>query len=415
MKKYLLIISFLFISFFVLSQSKLKVMQYNLMYYDKDIYDCDETSNNVDTKNDNLKIILSKIKPDIFCVNELNADNSSINILQNKVLNIDGVDYWKHADLTDNFTTSMIYYDSRKVNLESQAYIDFDDTYLRQIQIYNMNLVDDNSIKFTFFVTHLKAGEDKESERADITQSLMNYIDSKGAGNYFFMGDFNFYNSDEDGYQNVIKPSNSAIAFVDPIDQAGDWNNNSSFTNIHTQSTHKDDDGCFSYGGMDDRFDFILISKNIKNKTADIEYVADSYTTIGQDGNHFNKSINEGVNSSVSSEMADALFNMSDHLPLSLEIQFDVDITADISTTNNSYQISCTPNPFAETLNIRYKATSPTDIKIFNITGRLVYFKHINSVKEVDINWNTTKLKKGLYFIQIQNNKSIKTIKTIKI
>jgi len=413
MKKQILFITFILVGIFAFSQSKLKVMQYNLMYYDKDIYDCDETTNNVDTKNDNLKIILSDVKPDIFCVNELNASNNSISYLQDNVLNINGITYWKHADLTDNFTTSMIYYDSRKVQLESQAYIDADP---RQIQIYNMSLVDDNSIKLTFFVTHLKAGsdDDDKTKRADATQSLINYIDNEGAGNYFFMGDFNFYSSDEEAYQNVINPSNTTIAFLDPVDQAGEWHNNSSFVDYHTQATHKDDDGCFSYGGMDDRFDFILISKYIKNKTAGISYVADSYTTIGQDGNHFNKSINEGVNSSVSSEMADALFNMSDHLPLSLEIECDVNITANISSVNNS-QISCMPNPFTNTLNIRYNTSVPTDIKVFNVTGQLVYTKHIDNTKEVNINWNTTKLKKGLYFIQIQNANSTKTIKAIKM
>ena len=384
------------------------------MYYDKKIYDCDETTNNVDEKNNNLKIILSEIKPDIFCVNELNASNSSIDYLKDNVLNISDINYWKHADLTDNFTTSMIYYDSRKMNLESQAYIDADP---RQIQIYNMVLVDDNTIKFTLFVTHLKAGstDDDKTKRADATQKLMNYIDNKGAGNYFFMGDFNFYSSDAEAYQNITNPSNSSIAFLDPIDREGNWHNNSSFADIHTQATHENDDDCFSYGGMDDRFDFIFISKNIKNKTAGIKYVTNSYTTIGQDGNHFNKSINEGVNSSVSSEMADALFNMSDHLPLSLEIECDATITANISSINNHSQIICVPNPFNEKLNIQYEVKSPSHIKIFNITGQLVYSNYFNSAKNINIEWNTTKLKKGLYFIQIQNANSTKTVKAIKI
>jgi endonuclease/exonuclease/phosphatase family metal-dependent hydrolase len=300
------------------------------------------------------------------------------------------------------------------MNLESQAYIDADP---RQIQIYNMILVDDNTIKFTLFVTHLKAGstDDDKTKRADATQKLMNYIDNKGAGNYFFMGDFNFYSSDAEAYQNITNPSNSSIAFLDPIDREGNWHNNSSFADIHTQATHENDDDCFSYGGMDDRFDFIFISKNIKNKTAGIKYVANSYSTIGQDGNHFNKSINEGVNSSVSSEMADALFNMSDHLPLSLEIECDATITANISSINNHSQIICVPNPFNEKLNIQYEVKSPSHIKIFNITGQLVYSNYFNSAKNINIEWNTTKLKKGLYFIQIQNANSTKTVKAIKI
>lgn len=52
------------------------------------------------------------------------------------------------------------------------------------------------------------------------------------------------------------------------------------------------------------------------NNNAGIEYVENSYRAYGNDGNHFNLSVNEGDNDSVSSNVADALFYASDHLPV---------------------------------------------------------------------------------------------------
>ena len=53
-----------------------------------------------------------------------------------------------------------------------------------------------------------------------------------------------------------------------------------------------------------------------------MEYIEDSLTPFGNDGNHFNQSINQGTNSAVSPEVADALYEASDHLPVFAD--FDV-------------------------------------------------------------------------------------------
>lgn len=53
------------------------------------------------------------------------------------------------------------------------------------------------------------------------------------------------------------------------------------------------------------------------------KYVAGSYTVIGNDGWHFNKSINaEPANSVVSQEVANALYDASEHLPVYLDLNF---------------------------------------------------------------------------------------------
>ena len=59
---------------------------------------------------------------------------------------------------------------------------------------------------------------------------------------------------------------------------------------------------------MDDRFDFIFISEDLISGEDGVLYLENSYLAEGQDGNHFNQSVNDGLNSSVSQEIADALY-----------------------------------------------------------------------------------------------------------
>lgn len=76
--------------------------------------------------------------------------------------------------------------------------------------------------------------------------------------------------------------------------------------------------GALISGGVDDRFDFLLLSPSLMQR-----YTAGSYTAFGNDGQHFNNSINaEPANSIVSQTVANALFDASDHLPVYLDLVF---------------------------------------------------------------------------------------------
>ena len=55
-----------------------------------------------------------------------------------------------------------------------------------------------------------------------------------------------------------------------------------------------------AHGGMDDRFDFIFVSEDLISGEDGVMYLENSYLAEGQDGNHFNQSVNDGLNSSVS-------------------------------------------------------------------------------------------------------------------
>ena len=321
-KKEILLICFgISLSFASLAQDTLKIMQYNLLYYGKNVYDCNSTNNNIDDKNVALRTIIEHTQPDIFCVNEMDASTSDVNYLMDNVLNIDGVTSWQHANLTGSFSVNMLYYNSEKFTLNSQEYITASP---RQTNVYHLTHISE-AIDFTVFVAHLKAGaaSDDQDDRANATINVMNYIENRGAGNYIFMGDLNIYYSSEQAFQNLTTVTSTEFAFFDPINRIGSWHNSSSFSDVHTQATHTSGD-CFVTGGMDDRFDFIMISEKIKDGENKIQYLTNSYETVGQDGNHFNDALIDGTNNSAPSNVISALYNMSDHLPVSLELVFGV-------------------------------------------------------------------------------------------
>ncbi len=167
-------------------------------------------------------------------------------------------------------------------------------------------------------------------------------------------GDFNVYSGSDDAYQTITNYNNAAIRFIDPIDQLGAWNNNSTFAAIHTQSTNSSSNGCAASGGMDDRFDFILVSDELRFGTKSINYVEDSYKAFGQDGLHFNSSIAAPpANGVVSEEVAYALQNMSDHLPVVLQLH--VDKTLDLyEQQRNPFLAGLLNNPVSDLLRLSF-------------------------------------------------------------
>jgi len=120
-------------------------------------------------------------------------------------------------------------------------------------------------------------------------------------------------------YQKFIaNETNNIGRAVDLCTEVGNWHDNSAYSDVHTQSTRFESFGGGATGGLDDKFDFILGNYGINNGSG-IEYTLNSFTSYGNDGNHFNLSINNGTNSAVPANVADALYYASDHLPVCAE------------------------------------------------------------------------------------------------
>lgn len=324
--KCFLLLTIISLSTSLFAQDTIRMMQYNLMYYtdNSGISDCNSSTNNLANKDENVKTIFQYVKPDVFCVCEMGSSMTYVNRLLNNAINVDGIDYYRNGPLTNysgGSIANMIYYDSRKLTLYDNYYIT---TSYRDINGYKMyynstDLEHGDTVFVTFWIMHLKAGSSDANAAARYvqTQRLMSRLEAMGApDNYVVSGDFNVYGASENCYQELVNYSNSFYRFYDPIDRPGEWNNNGQFADIHTQSTHTESTGCFSTGGMDDRFDIILVSPYINYGSQRVKVLPETYHALGQDGNRFNKSIVYPTNNSIPNAVAQALYNQSDHLPV---------------------------------------------------------------------------------------------------
>jgi len=230
-------------------------------------------------------------------------------------------------------------------------------------------------------------------------------------------GDFNIRTSEEDAYEALMNDS----LFYDPLSRPGNWHNSVAFIDIHTQSTRARVINEGSAGGMDDRYDFLVMSDEF-NKPGGWTYSERSYTAFGNDGAvregsyRFNRSIMSPVNLIVSSEMAEALHYGSDHLPVYAEIVFNAlhaeDITVNVP---ESLILSAFPNPFNLYVQFRYSIDVSGDfyLGIYDLNGDIkteLVTPNIRSGAYIHT-WNPQNLPAGLYFARMSVGKIEKIIK----
>lgn len=281
------------------------------------------------TKADTLKRIVDYVQPDLLMLTEITS-GEAVNLLLNDALNTDGETAWESAPFIDGpDSDNLLMYNS---NLFSFVEGNAISTNLRDINEYVLYLnesTEGDTAYLYVYVAHLKAGNSSENAAKRTLEAtvLKNYIDERTAGEHFIIsGDFNVYGAAENAYQTLL---NYGLGFNDPINQSGEWHTNWNYADIHTQSTRTANlpDGG-STGGMDDRFDFILISDDLLDGA--LSYVPDSYESFGQDGEHYNISLVAVDNNSVPNDINNALYYMSDHLPVLMQLAYDATATTQI-------------------------------------------------------------------------------------
>ena len=387
-----LIINTITISVSAVSADTIRQMQYNLLYYtagNESPDDCTDDNNNLDQKDAALKIIVKEVMPDILCVNEIGKTDAYANRILNNVLNTDGINYYgtlpAYSISGNRSIGNRLFYDTRKFALKESAYV-YTYTGGTIINLYKMyyksqSLPQGDTAFITFIVWHLAAGSNdyNATTRTQQSQILTNYMESSPSvlcNNYVLSGDFNVYTSSEEAYDNLVNNPNYLVRFYDPINRSGDWNNNSQFRDIFTQSTHTGAANCASNGGMDDRFDFILVSSRIMNGANHVKCLPETYHAFGQDGNRFNGSIISPANTEVSAQVAQALYTMSDHLPVVMD--YVIDQVLGIGEETVQLPISIT-NPVGSTLEVTANLLTPDRLtfEIFTIDGKRLHHETI--------------------------------------
>ena len=281
-------------------------------------------------------------------------------------------------------------------------------TALRDISHYTLKFIGTGDT-IHIFAVHLKASQGFETNRRDEVLLLRDVTNAFPEGtNFLVAGDFNFYSSFEPGYaallyDNGINDGN----FIDPINISGTWNY-SGYARHHTQSTRLYSVGGGSTGGMNDRFDMILYSNGVALPDG-VYYEPGTFNNIGNDGNHFDRAINNGPNAAVPSNIAMALYNCSDHLPVEMILKFGRTIGIDeLNTSVSSMEVF--PNPVTERSVVRFNLLKREELKlsISDMTGKLIsevqpsFYENGENMIELGLSPNVSA---GVYLLTLSGDK----------
>jgi len=410
---------FLLTSLSLRGQDTITVMQYNLLEYgnyNSAWASCYESNNNTQEKDECIRTILDFVHPDILTVNEFGATQALQDGFVKHNLNINGVTYWKTDDIVNYAGSNIInhiFYNSDKMALRRHRVIR---TSVRDIDAYELyfktaSLAAHDTIKLVCVVAHLKAGSEPDdvSKRRAMLQNAMYFIEENyPRDNVLIMGDFNMYSATESGYRLLTQTySNSDVLFVDPLSLeggVGNWDNNREFAPFHTQSTTRlNNNSCQSNGGLDSRFDIMMMSDEIYLGFNNVRYVNHSYKAIGNDGDHFNLSINEGYNSAVPSEVANALFVNSDHLPITMKLAVyaKLDVNEDTDARLMAY---VTPNPVSSAAKLCFYNPSEGKVRLelLSLQGQtLMAEEHHATEGSNQVDLSIPDLPSGLYLLRL--------------
>lgn len=305
-RKTLVFLLFTFFAFNAYPQQQVTIMTYNLLKFGENAADrlpC-------------FRIVLDSIQPEILVVQEI-LSQSAVDLFHQEALN---ATYNKGTFIDGPDTDNGIFYKHELFTFISNTPIP---TNLRNISEFKL-VYKATGDTLRIYSVHLKAstGSANENQRLQEVAALRSVTDIlPEASNFIVCGDFNIYKSSEPAYQALLNDTRSSFGhFVDPIQMTGTWNN-SLYAPYHTQSTRTRQFGGGAAGGLDDRFDMILFSQSIATPGR-IQYVHNSTWPVGNDGMHYNDSINHPPNALVSQAFANALHCASDHLPLIAKFVF---------------------------------------------------------------------------------------------
>jgi len=296
----------------------LRIAQYNSLNY---------PGSTGPQRDPNFRHIIAQFDPDVLVMEEFH-DWADMNQFLSNVLNYGQPGTYAAAPFVDGYDSdNAMFYKPDKVDYLSHYVIDTD---LRDIDEWKFRpdgyTADEASIRI--YVVHLKAsqGSDNEQKRLAEVQAMRTRMETFPVGqNYMVAGDFNIYNSNEPAYQWMVSTDPGSAGVVhDPIDRVGNWHDSWTFRDVHTQSTQRVSFAGGATGGMDDRFDQILISHACDDDEG-ISYISGSYIAFGNDGllepSRLDSAINSPPNQAVPETTANALYYASDHLPVYLDIQ----------------------------------------------------------------------------------------------
>lgn len=385
------------------AQVRVKVMHYNLLQYGNE---CGSVT--LAQKNQWLSTILGYYQPDILTVNELAPNEAySSNIKVKGFSYSKNIEYGEISNEAGSNIVNNIFFNTELFGYEGGEVLEGG---LRDINVYT--LYDKTSleagldtIRLHLVIAHLKAGSNGSdvSQRAKEAGLIADWLASQPAeANILVMGDLNVQGSGEDAYQTLISPAGEHV-LEDPTGVTTGWAGREHAA-LHTQSTRSFSSDCGVTGGMDDRFDFIFTSQPVMQGFAGVAYVPESYKTFGNDGNSYNQELGCSANESVPALICASLKQMSDHLPVVLEL----DLLGASPTANKPdlalKGVSLFPNPAQNELHITWQTKEPHlvgTLHVFDLRGQEVW-RGTWQGRDAEKRLNLTGWHPGLYLLQVR-------------
>ena len=340
------------------SGSDVRVMTYNLLNFSDD-----------DNREIHYISILESVLPDLIVVQEV-VGQTGFTHFQSDVLDVFQNGQWSSAPFTNQSAQqdiALFFKHDIFSFVSTGAVATAQSSGTRDVIEWSM-VHDMSELEFNIYGVHFKAssGSSNAQQRLEEATILRQHLNSLSGSYFIVAGDFNIYSnsaSTEPAFNMLTGESdNNGGRLFDPIDRIGNWHNNSSFSDVHTQSPRTTSFGGGANGGMDDRFDWLFVSESILNNQSRMVYIDDSYTAFGNDGNHFNDAINSGNNFSVSEQIADALHNASDHLPVYMDVWFDDLVFIDRGVVIT--EIMANPASVSDSYGEWFEITNTTDTTI---------------------------------------------------
>lgn len=405
---------FLFVATIAQAQTTINVMSYNTLNYPNG-----EIENRVDT----LKVITDYVQPDLLLLQELKTETGLNTILSECFGEDEDVfasSIWVPQQSNQNSSwplqQALIY----NTTLFGMADEGLKTSVTRDLNTFKLYFKDPAHLQgdTTFlyvFVTHLKSSQGTENEqtRLSMMETFTTYFNTLPSDALaIFGGDFNVYTSTEPAYQLIISDVNN-LNWEDPIDAPGNWHSSSyPFKQILTQSTREQTifgDG--AGGGMDDRFDFVMASEQLMNPASTIHYAMNSYEALGNTGDCYNQTILDcDENNPIPYSVLSALYYMSDHLPVILELETNLTVNIEEQNSPSDIYLTSISNDQLKFF-ISGEDAVEMSMSLLNSMGQQILHenqKNINGKFELDV-----KLQSGWYIAQILLNGAPHQVKFI--
>ena len=388
----------------------LKIMHYNLLRFGNG---CDPIS--INQKAAWLETILNFYQPDILTVNELVPEVAFETLIEQATQSYNPA--MEAAGFTNEAGSEIVndlFFNSDKMGLKG---VDVLPGAFRDINVYTFfskevlgaNVSD--TLFFHCIVAHFKAGGDEEDRllRTQETREVLTWVKADTSReNIVFMGDLNFDNAAEEGWDLLVNPDSGGL-FVDPLNLIEDWNG-PDFASIHTQSTRTTTPDCGVAGGLDDRFDFILLGP--QSNEAALSYVSESYQALGNDGGSFNEALACG-GGEVPEIICNTLRSMSDHLPVVMEVEMG---NSPVSEKENLFSGGIDiPSPVGSSLYIDLRDLSQRhsfEVSLFSVSGKRSDSKWMGAATS-SISLPIHHLAPGIYWVELSFSNGVRVGKKV--